>query len=139
GKGRGKASVAFFNNDEVFAAERGKGQVFTPVSDSGDAVFGAHTVGIAVQVKKGHEVSSVTAVNAGVGVEVTDLGNGVYAVQTADLNSSFDSVEFEVEIDKQRSGGFFGWIGGLFETVTGWLGDFFGDLGDWLGQFFGRR
>ncbi|MGO3648430.1 hypothetical protein [Agrococcus casei] len=139
GKGRGKASVAFFNNDEVFAAERGKGQVFTPVSDSGDAVFGAHTVGIAVQVKKGHEVSSVTAVNAGVGVEVTDLGNGVYAVQTADLNSSFDSVEFEVEIDKQRSGGFFGWIGGLFETVTGWLGDSFGDLGDWLGQFFGRR
>ena len=136
---KGQGSVAFFNNDEVFAAERGKGQVFTPVSDRGEAVCGAHTVGIAVQVKKGYEIASVTASNAGTGVKVSDLGNGVFAVETDQLNSSFETVEFEVEIEKQRTGGFFGWITGLFETVVGWIGDFLGDLSDWLSQFFGRR
>ena len=130
-----KADVAFFNNDQVFEAERGKKAVFTT-----SQFFGADVIGVGVQVDKGYEIVSVSAVNAGTSVGVENLGDGVYAVNTADLGSSFDDVVFEIEIKKQN-GGPFSWIGNLLTGVTGVIGlvgDLIGGLGDWLSNIFGR-
>lgn len=127
-----KAEVAFFNNDQVFEGERGKKAVFTT-----DQVFGADVIGVGVQVDRGYEIVSVSAVNGGTSVKVENLGDGIYAVNTADLGSSFDDVEFDIEIKKQN-GGPFSWIGNLFAGVIGWVGDLIGGLSDWLSNLFGR-
>ena len=98
----GLASVEFFDGDESAVAKYGSGtgdSYHAMNADGSEHTFLGDQLGVKVTAKDGYKIKSVTAKNGATELAVTDLGDGKYGVNRADLTESFGQPNFSIVME----------------------------------------
>lgn len=101
------AEVAFFDGTESVDAKFGSGnsdRYYAADTDGSEHKFLGDQIVLQVTAKDGYQVKGVMALDSVTPMNLTELGDGKYAVNRADLSESFGQVAFTVVVAEIPTG-----------------------------------